>query len=68
MNQKIKIGMIGAGFMGQVAHLQNFLACSDRDVVAIADVRPEMARDVANKHQIPNVFSSHRAMITQFGH
>ena len=61
---KIKIGMIGSGFMGQVAHLQNLLLNESCEIVAIADLNYELAKSVANKHNIENVFQSHTDMLS----
>ena len=63
MKKKLKIGIIGTGFMGQVAHLQNFLQIDDCEIVAIADARPEQRLLVRNKYQIPNAYQDHNELI-----
>ena len=37
IKKPIKIGFVGAGFMGQLAHLVNFTDISNCEVVALAD-------------------------------
>jgi len=59
---KIKIGFVGAGGMGQCAHLRNYVPLPDVEVVAIAELRPELAKRVATKYGIPHVYPNHEAM------
>jgi len=56
---KVKIGFAGVGFMGQVAHLQNYVKNPDCEVVAIAEPRPRLARQVAETYGIPKVYGNH---------
>ena len=44
--KKIKVGIIGCGWIAE-AHLQSYLKCEDVEVVAFADIRPEMAQKLA---------------------
>ena len=41
---KIRIGFVGAGSMGQMAHLRNYVVLPDCEVVAIAEVREKTAK------------------------
>ena len=43
------IGIIGAGMVGQMCHLANFIANPACRVVAVADLRPELAAAAAAK-------------------
>lgn len=63
MNRKIKIGIVGCGMIGQVAHLANFVNLPNCEVVAAADLRPELGKLAVNKFHIPNLFNSHIEMI-----
>ncbi|HOZ46526.1 MAG TPA: Gfo/Idh/MocA family oxidoreductase [Candidatus Hydrogenedentes bacterium] len=56
---KVKLGFAGTGFMGQVAHLQNYLKNPNCEVVAIAEPRRELARLVAKTYGIPRIYASH---------
>ncbi|MEN9937606.1 MAG: hypothetical protein RLZZ387_4185 [Chloroflexota bacterium] len=44
--------------MGQAAHLRNYVAVPGCEVVAIAELRPELARAVARRYDIPRVYPS----------
>ncbi|HJN19279.1 MAG TPA: Gfo/Idh/MocA family oxidoreductase [Armatimonadota bacterium] len=63
MARKIRIGFVGAGYMGQKAHLDNFVTIPDCEVVALAEGRSQTAEIVASKYGIPNTYSDHRAMV-----
>jgi predicted dehydrogenase len=56
---KVKIGFAGVGFMGQVAHLRNYVRNPECEVVAIAEPRSELGRKVAEAYGIPRVYKSH---------
>lgn len=61
---KLKIGFVGAGGMGQMAHLSNYAVLHDLcEVVAIAEVRPQLARLVADRYGIPKVYGSHLELL-----
>lgn len=61
--QKVKIGFVGAGTMGQCAHLKNYAVLEGCEVVALAELRPELARRVARRYGVPAVYRSHREML-----
>lgn len=60
---KVRIGFAGVGFMGQVAHLRNYLRNPDCEIVAIAEPRRELARKVAKHFDIPKVYASHLELV-----
>src|SRR5688572_2520533 len=49
--------------MGQVAHLRNYVKRDDCQVVAIAEIRPKLAQQVARRYGIERVYTSHHEMI-----
>lgn len=59
---KVKIGFVGVGFMGQRAHLQNYVNIPDCEVVAISELRPDMGRLVAARYGIPKVYRTAEEM------
>ena len=63
MTEKIRIGFVGTGGMGQCAHLKNYATLPECEVVAIAELRPELARRVAAKYSIPRVYPDHTTML-----
>lgn len=56
---KVKIGFAGVGFMGQAAHLHNYLKNPACEVVAIAEPRRQLAEQVARAFGIPKIYHSH---------
>lgn len=59
----LKVGLCGLGFMGKM-HAACYAAIPDARIVAVADVQPNIAREVAAKHGAA-VFSSARQLITR---
>ncbi|MBD3183388.1 gfo/Idh/MocA family oxidoreductase [Candidatus Poribacteria bacterium] len=62
-DEKVKIGFVGVGSMGQCAHLKNYVTLDNCQVVAIAELRTELGKKVAAKYAIPKVYPSHEDMI-----
>jgi predicted dehydrogenase len=60
---KIRIGFVGVGRMGQAAHLRNYVTLPDAEVVAIAEIRPKLGRDVAARYGIKMVYPGHAQML-----
>ncbi|MDQ0413034.1 Gfo/Idh/MocA family protein [Mesobacillus stamsii] len=61
---KLRIGIIGAGGIATGAHIPNYKKQSDKaEIVAIADVALERAKEVAEKHDIPQFFGSYQEML-----
>ncbi len=59
----IRLGFVGAGFMGQLAHLRSYTTLPDCQVVALAEGRPELAQRVAARYGIERIYRDHRAML-----
>jgi predicted dehydrogenase len=49
--------------MGQCAHLKNYVTLPDCEVVAVAEIRPELAHQVAQKYRIPKVYAGFDEMV-----
>jgi len=62
---KVRIGFVGVGGMGQAAHLRNYVINPDCEVVAIAELRPELGRKVGERYGIGKVYSDHRQMLAK---
>jgi predicted dehydrogenase len=60
---KVRIGFVGVGGMGQMAHLRNYAALPDCEVVAIAELRERTAALVAERYGIPKVYKDHKEML-----
>ena len=61
--RKIRLGFVGVGFMGQVAHLANYAVLPDCEVAAIAEIRPQLAQRVATRYGVRAVYADHREML-----
>ena len=57
--QKLNIGIIGAGFIGQLAHLMNFVEIENCNLIALAELRPILRQKVAARFGIPHTYASH---------
>jgi len=60
---KVRIGFVGVGGMGQCAHLRNYLTIQDCEVVALTELRPKLAATVAQRYGVRGVYSSDREML-----
>ena len=60
---KVRIGFVGVGQMGQCAHLKNYATLPDCEVTAIAEIRPKLARRVAERYGVPRVHRDHKEML-----
>lgn len=59
----VRLGVVGAGFISQVTHLNCFTELSDCRVVAIADNRHELRELVARRHAIGQQMDDPAALI-----
>ncbi len=61
----IGLGFIGAGFMGQLAHLHSYAGLADCRVLALAEIRPRLRALVAKRYEIPRAYPSHVELLEQ---
>lgn len=59
----LKVGWVGAGFVGQSAHLESVSRFSDVSIEAIAELRPELSKHVCQSFNIPRSYENHQKMI-----
>ena len=59
----LKIGLVGAGRMMQMAHLPSLLQIGGVQPVAIADIDVEAAQRLAAAYNIPQVYESSEALV-----
>ena len=52
---KVRVGFIGSGFMGQKAHLDNFVAVQDCEIVALAEGREKTRARKLPFHKVTKV-------------
>ncbi|MCL1909474.1 MAG: Gfo/Idh/MocA family oxidoreductase [Kiritimatiellaeota bacterium] len=60
---KVKIGFVGVGGMGQAAHLRHYAQVPECEIVALAEVKADLAKKVAAKWGVPKVYASHTEML-----
>lgn len=60
--EEVRMGFVGCGFMGQIAHIANFSALPGCRMVAVADPREDIAAQVAARYGIQRVYGSHREL------
>jgi predicted dehydrogenase len=66
MDKKIRLGFIGCGYMGQIAHIHNYAQLTDEcELVAVADMRTGLARKVADRYGIAEIYPDHQTMLAQ---
>jgi predicted dehydrogenase len=58
----VRIGVIGVGQIGK-HHLENYSKITDANVVAVADINEAEAKRVAEKYNIPNVYTNFRELL-----
>ena len=63
MSDKIKIGFVGVGGMGQCAHLRNYVTVPECKVVALAELRPGLREAVARKYGVAKTYASGDEMV-----
>lgn len=61
--RKIGVGIIGAGRISQTVHIPGLQLCPGAAVVAVAGLREEQVRAVADRFQIPRAFCDWRALL-----
>jgi predicted dehydrogenase len=62
---KVRLGFVGVGGMGQCAHLRNYAALEGCEVAAIAELLPEQARRVAERYGVPKVYADLGEMLAR---
>jgi predicted dehydrogenase len=61
---KIRLGFVGAGFMGQLAHIRSYaLLREECELVALAEPRQRTAELVAARYGIPRIYRDHRELL-----
>ena len=63
MSDKLKLGWVGSGFIGQVAHLSNYIEIPNVDILALAELRPKLGEIACNKYKIPRYYKDHLALL-----
>ena len=62
---KLRIGFVGVGGMGQCAHLRNYVTLPDCEVVALAEIREGLGKLVGERYGVPHVYKTHEEMLAK---
>lgn len=68
MPHKYRVAIIGAGMICNAAHLPALTPLRKRgavEVVAVADIRPEAARETAQRYEIPAWYDDPQKMLDE---
>ena len=57
--EKVQLGYIGCGFMGQKVHIPNFASIPECKLVGLAEVRTELGEKVQKRFDIPHLYNDH---------
>jgi predicted dehydrogenase len=59
----IRLGYVGCGYMAQKVHLPNLAAIPGCKVVALAEVRQALGKQVQSRFSIPHLYLHHEALL-----
>jgi predicted dehydrogenase len=62
MADKIRLGVIGVGQQGE-RHVQAYQGMEDAEIVAIADLREDVARRVAEQYKVPHYYTDYKKLL-----
>ena len=65
MPSKVRVGVVGAGFIANSAHLPSYVELDRAELVAVCDIIPERAQAAAARYNIPYVFIDYREMLAK---
>lgn len=63
MSEKVRLGFVGSGRMGQLAHIANYAIIPDCELVALAEGRMKTAEAVAQRYGIQQIYRTHKEML-----
>ena len=63
MTAKLRVGVVGAGFIATRGHIPAFKRHPQTEVAAICDLVAERARAVADEFDIPRIFTDYKEML-----
>lgn len=61
--KKVKLGFVGAGFVGQIAHIANFRDVQTCELHALSELRPELATAVARHYGFQKTYASTQELL-----
>ena len=61
--ERLQVGWVGAGFVGQAAHLERFIKFPETKIVALAELREGLRANVSSSYNIPNTYKDHKQLL-----
>lgn len=61
----LKIGIVGAGFFGQVAHIANYAQLESCEIAGLAQLRGDVREQVARKFSISARYETHHELLAK---
>ena len=59
----VRVAIVGAGGQGQCAHLQHYASLDNCKVIALAEIKSELAQKVAQKYAVDSIYSNHKDLL-----
>ncbi|MDC3130687.1 Gfo/Idh/MocA family oxidoreductase [bacterium] len=59
MKRKLRLGLVGSGFVGQLAHIRNYNINPKVTITALAELRPKLGQSVCDRYGIKNYYKNH---------
>lgn len=63
MSKKLKMAIIGVGGIASRVHLPAYANIEDIEIVAVCDILPDRARDIAEKFNIPAYYTDYKDVL-----
>lgn len=60
---RVKLGFVGGGFVGQVAHLTNYALNDKCELTALSEVRPLLRQKLERRYGFKKTYASHHEML-----
>lgn len=61
--KQVNVGIIGAGFVGQLAHIDNYKEVGGCRLVALAELRPKLRSLVSERYHISRTYENHLELL-----
>ena len=68
---KLRVAVIGTGMIANSAHFPMLNILRDEgeiEIVGVADIREEAAKETAKRHNVPNYYSDPQKMLDELQH
>src|SRR5438046_939321 len=63
MSKPVRMGFVGAGFVGQVAHIANYAQTPGCEMTALAEMRPELRERAKTHYGFQRTYAHHSELL-----